>query len=69
MSYKGFIYKYTSPSGKFYIGQTTKDPKKRAGYKGEDIQEQFLEMQLKNMDLKILSSKFFILSKMIQLKT
>lgn len=34
MSYKGFIYKYTSPSGKIYIGQTTKDPKKRAGYKG-----------------------------------
>lgn len=28
----GFIYKYTSPSGKIYIGQTTLSIKERAGY-------------------------------------
>lgn len=35
---KGYIYKYTSPSGKSYIGQTTTNPMRRAsggeGYKG-----------------------------------
>lgn len=34
MNYTGYIYKYTSPSGKSYVGQTTKTPKERAGYKG-----------------------------------
>lgn len=33
--YKGIIYKYTSPSGKSYIGQTTKTLAARAGKNGE----------------------------------
>ena len=31
----GFIYKYTSPSGKSYIGQTIKTVEQRAKYTGE----------------------------------
>lgn len=31
----GYIYKYTSPSGKSYIGQTTKSLEERAGKKGQ----------------------------------
>ena len=30
----GYIYKYTSPSGKVYIGQTTSSLEKRAGKDG-----------------------------------
>lgn len=33
--YTGIIYKYTSPSGKNYIGQTTKTLQERAGYSGD----------------------------------
>lgn len=33
---KGFIYKYTSPSGKSYIGQTCRSLKERAGKDGND---------------------------------
>ena len=33
--YKGIIYKYTSPSGKSYVGQTTKSLTARAGKNGE----------------------------------
>ena len=29
---KGIIYKYTSPSGKVYIGQTTNEKKRRQGF-------------------------------------
>ena len=32
---KGFIYKYTSPSGKSYIGQTCRSLKERAGKDGQ----------------------------------
>ena len=31
----GYIYKYTSPSGKSYIGQTTRSLKERAGHNGK----------------------------------
>lgn len=34
--YKGIIYKYTSPSNKNYIGQTTKTLSQRAGIQGEN---------------------------------
>lgn len=35
----GIIYKYTSPSGKSYIGQTIKTTKQRAKYTGEGYQK------------------------------
>lgn len=38
MGHVGFIYKYTSPSGKIYIGQTTRNLKTRAGRKGSHYQ-------------------------------
>lgn len=34
----GYIYIYTSPSGKSYIGQTTRSLKQRAGYKGKNYE-------------------------------
>jgi group I intron endonuclease len=32
--FTGYVYRYTCPSGKFYIGQTRQDITKRAGYGG-----------------------------------
>jgi hypothetical protein len=31
----GFIYKYTSPSGSSYVGQTTRSLQERAGHNGK----------------------------------
>lgn len=37
MKYKGVIYKYTSPSGKIYIGQTTNERQRYCTHKSKSI--------------------------------
>ncbi len=60
--YKGIIYKYTSPSGKCYIGQTTKTLKERAKFNGEGYMQcslfykAILKYGFENMQSKILEN-------------
>lgn len=57
----GFIYKYTSPSGKSYIGQTVRSLSERAGHNGKNYKGCSLffsaiqKYGLKNFDVEILA--------------
>lgn len=57
----GFIYKYTSPSGKSYIGQTVRSLSERAGHNGKNYKGCSLFFRaiqkygLKNFDVEILA--------------
>lgn len=56
----GYIYKYTSPSGKSYIGQTTRSLAERAGHNGKNykgsklLYEAFQKHGYDNFDIEIL---------------
>lgn len=61
--YSGIIYKYTSPSGKVYIGQTTNERKRRrdfldvdASYAGDKIDQARLKYGPENFSYEILST-------------
>lgn len=60
--YSGVIYKYTSPSGKSYIGQTTVSLKQRAAFNGEGYKQcslfykAILKYGFNNMKSEILES-------------
>lgn len=57
----GFIYKYTSPSGFSYIGQTTRSLKERAGHEGKGYRgcsrfyEAIKKYKIENFDVDILA--------------